>query len=192
MNSCSAPLMTKSGRSCPCCLVESKNRPAPSILDSDVAKQIWEGGPGARQTAKDLCSCLWCRHTMNPNSMEVAFHWKGAQVRAQSRPLQQTYNMHVEKMEPGSPQQCMMVGWEAVSHTWNKTNLHWREKATSPYGDSPVQRGAKCPERLWCLRPWGFSREGFKEPWTILLLWAGDFTSDLLACSRNRIFPWPH
>lgn len=100
---------------------------------------------------------------MDLNSMKVAFQWKGAQVRAHSRSLQQASSLHVEKMEPGSAQQSMIVGWEAVGLTWSKTSLHWRERATF-FPVETVQRGANYPERLCCLHPWASPEKALKSP----------------------------
>lgn len=70
-------------------------------------------GPGGQQAAKD---CVLHTAQADNGSKEYgdsfsAHHQqKGAKVRARSRSLQQGYNLHVEKVEPGSPQQCMVVG----------------------------------------------------------------------------------
>ncbi|KAK4832394.1 hypothetical protein QYF61_022249 [Mycteria americana] len=78
-----------------------------------VPKQLCRRGPGGQQAAKDhiLCTVQAGNDSEEYGVGFSAHHQqKGAKVRAQNRSLQQGYNLHVEKMEPGSPQQCMVVG----------------------------------------------------------------------------------
>ena len=78
-----------------------------------MPKQLCGRGAGGQQAAKDhvLHTVQADNDSEEYGDGSSAHHQrKGAKVREQSRSLQQGHNLHVEKMEPGSPQQCMVVG----------------------------------------------------------------------------------
>ena len=81
-----------------------------------------------------------------------------------------TWRESAKKTEPGCFQWCPVTGEEAVGTNWNMRGFVLTSGNIFLLWGWP-RTGTGCPERLWSLRPWRYSKTIWTQSWPISSRW---------------------